>query len=75
MLATNTLNSIGHFTDWIISHVVTLVWNVFMGVIYWLVKRLYSTTLANIHFCMVMSLRFIVELLYKLRCGKNSIRT
>ncbi|AID37322.1 cytochrome-c oxidase, cbb3-type subunit I [Candidatus Walczuchella monophlebidarum] len=59
MLATKTLNSIVHFSDWIISHVHigALGWNGFMafGVIYWLVKRLwntrlYSTTLANIHF-------------------------
>ena len=59
MLATKTLNSIGHFTDWIIAHVHigTLGWNGFMsfGVTYWLVKRLwntrlYSTSLANIHF-------------------------
>lgn len=59
MLATKTLNSIGHFTDWIIAHVHvgTLGWNGFMafGVIYWLVKRLwntrlYSTALANAHF-------------------------
>ncbi len=59
MLATKTLNSIGHFTDWVIAHVHlgTLGWNGFMafGIIYWITKRLwntklYSTSLANIHF-------------------------
>lgn len=59
MLATKTLNSIGHYTDWVIAHVHlgTLGWNGFMafGVIYWLVQRLwntklYSVTLANAHF-------------------------
>lgn len=59
MLATKTLNSIGHFTDWVIAHVHlgTLGWNGFMafGVLYWLTKKmwntkLYSISLANIHF-------------------------
>ncbi|AWU39928.1 cytochrome C oxidase Cbb3 [Blattabacterium punctulatus] len=59
MLATKTLNSIAHFTDWVIAHVHlgTLGWNGFMafGIIYWLTKKLwntklYSTLLANIHF-------------------------
>jgi cytochrome c oxidase, cbb3-type, subunit I/cytochrome c oxidase, cbb3-type, subunit II len=59
MLATKTLNSIGHFTDWVIAHVHlgTLGWNGFMafGIIYWLIQKiwntkLYSTLLANIHF-------------------------
>ncbi|WP_185850577.1 cytochrome-c oxidase, cbb3-type subunit I [Blattabacterium cuenoti] len=59
MLATKTLNSIGHFTDWVIAHVHlgTLGWNGFMafGVLYWLTKKmwntkLYSVSLANIHF-------------------------
>lgn len=59
MLATKTLNSIGHFTDWIIAHVHlgTLGWNGFMafGIIYWLTKKLwntklYSISLANTHF-------------------------
>lgn len=59
MLATKTLNSIGHFTDWVIAHVHlgTLGWNGFMafGIIYWLVQKLwntklYSIILANIHF-------------------------
>lgn len=59
MLATRTINSISHFTDWIIAHVHlgTLGWNGFMafGMIYWLVKKLwntkiYSIKLANIHF-------------------------
>lgn len=59
MLATKTLNSIAHFTDWIIAHVHlgTLGWNGFMSfaVIYWLVQKLWNTKLwsiklANIHF-------------------------
>lgn len=59
MLATKSLNSIAHFTDWIVSHVHlgTLGWNGFMafGMIYWLIKKLwntklYSKKLANIHF-------------------------
>ncbi|XOD68776.1 MAG: cytochrome-c oxidase, cbb3-type subunit I [Flavobacteriales bacterium AspAUS03] len=59
MLATKTLNAIGHFTDWVIAHVHlgTLGWNGFMafGVIYWLVQRLWNTklhsiVLANAHF-------------------------
>ncbi|XCI75821.1 MAG: cytochrome-c oxidase, cbb3-type subunit I [Flavobacteriales bacterium] len=59
MLATKTLNAIGHFTDWVIAHVHlgTLGWNGFMafGVIYWLVQRLWNTklhsvALANAHF-------------------------
>lgn len=63
MLATKTLNSIGHFTDWIIAHVHlgTLGWNGFMafGIIYWLTQKLwntklYSISLANIHFWLGM---------------------
>ncbi|WP_238785162.1 cytochrome-c oxidase, cbb3-type subunit II [Blattabacterium cuenoti] len=59
MLATKTLNSIAHFTDWIIAHVHlgTLGWNGFMafGVIYWITQKLwntklYSKLLVNIHF-------------------------
>lgn len=59
MLATKTLNSIAHFTDWIIAHVHlgTLGWNGFMAfaVMYWLVEKLwdikiYSKFLMNLHF-------------------------
>ncbi|WP_185877547.1 cytochrome-c oxidase, cbb3-type subunit I [Blattabacterium cuenoti] len=59
MLATKTLNSIGHFTDWVIAHVHlgTLGWNGFMafGIIYWITQKiwrtkLYSKKLINIHF-------------------------
>jgi cytochrome c oxidase cbb3-type subunit I/II len=59
MLATKTLNSIVHFTDWIVAHVHlgTLGWNGFMAfaVIYWLIEKLwytsiYSTLLINFHF-------------------------
>lgn len=59
MLATKTLNKIGHFTDWVIAHVHvgTLGWNGFMifGMVYWLVPKLFNTKLhsrgmANAHF-------------------------
>ncbi|HZD83978.1 MAG TPA: cytochrome-c oxidase, cbb3-type subunit II [Candidatus Angelobacter sp.] len=58
MLATKKLNSICHFTDWVIAHVHlgTLGWNGFMafGIIYWLTKKLWNSTysifLANTHF-------------------------
>ncbi len=59
MLATKTLNSIAHFTDWVIAHVHlgTLGWNGFMafGIMYWLVQKLwntklYSISLINTHF-------------------------
>ncbi|WP_313026957.1 cytochrome-c oxidase, cbb3-type subunit I [Soonwooa sp.] len=59
LLATKTLNKIGHFTDWVIGHVHlgALGWNGFMafGVIYYLVPvmwrtKLYSTKMANWHF-------------------------
>lgn len=52
MLATKTLNKIGHFTDWIPAHVHvgTLGWNGFLifGVIYWLTPRLFNTKLASV---------------------------
>lgn len=59
MLATKTLNKIGHFTDWVIAHVHvgTLGWNGFMafGIIYYVLPRLFNTklasrSLANTHF-------------------------
>lgn len=59
MLATKTLNKIGHFTDWVIAHVHvgTLGWNGFMifGIVYWLIPKLFNTklasrSLANAHF-------------------------
>ncbi|MGX9985293.1 cytochrome-c oxidase, cbb3-type subunit I [Chryseobacterium sp. POL2] len=59
ILATKTLNKVGHFTDWVIGHVHlgALGWNGFMafGVIYYLVPvmwrtKLYSTKMANWHF-------------------------
>ncbi len=59
ILATKTLNKIGHFTDWVIGHVHlgALGWNGFMtfGMIYYLLPilwrtKLYSTKLANWHF-------------------------
>lgn len=59
LLATKTLNKIGHFTDWVIGHVHlgALGWNGFMafGMIYYLVPilwrtKLWSVKLANWHF-------------------------
>ncbi len=76
MLATKTLNSIGHFTDWIIAHVHlgTLGWNGFMafGIIYWLTQKLwntklYSISLANIHFWLGML--GIILYIFPLYCG------
>lgn len=61
MLSLKTVNSMAHFTDWIIAHVHVgaLAWNGFLtfGMIYWLVPRLfktklYSIKLANLHFWM-----------------------
>lgn len=74
MLATKTLNKIGHFTNWVIAHVHvgTLGWNGFMafGVIYWLVPKLwntkiYSKKLANAHFWIgTMGILFYVVPMY-----------
>lgn len=59
LLATKTLNKIGHFTDWVIAHVHVgaLGWNGFMafGIIYYIVQKifktpLYSKKMAEIHF-------------------------
>lgn len=59
LLATKTLNKIGHFTDWVIGHVHigALGWNGFIafGMIYYLVPimwrtKLWSPKLANWHF-------------------------
>lgn len=59
MLSLKNVNAIAHFTDWIIAHVHVgaLAWNGFFayGMLYWLIPRLfktklYSTTLANVHF-------------------------
>ena len=59
LLATKTLNKIGHFTDWVIGHVHVgaLGWNGFMafGMIYYLLPimwrtKLWSVKLANWHF-------------------------
>ncbi len=59
MLSIKSLNALSHFTDWTIAHVHVgaLGWNGFLtfGIIYWLIPRLYSTTLyskklANAHF-------------------------
>lgn len=52
LLATKTLNKIGHFTDWVPAHVHvgTLGWNGFMafGVVYYLIPKLFNTKLASI---------------------------
>ena len=59
LLATKTVNKVGHFTDWVIGHVHlgALGWNGFIafGVIYYLVPimwrtKLWSVKLANWHF-------------------------
>jgi cytochrome c oxidase cbb3-type subunit I/II len=59
LLSIKTVNSLAHYTDWIIGHVHggALGWNGFMaaGVFYWLAPRLwntklYSTKLADAHF-------------------------
>ena len=59
LLSVKSVNSIAHYTDWIIAHVHagTLGWNGFIifAMIYWLVPRLwktplYSVRLANVHF-------------------------
>jgi cytochrome c oxidase cbb3-type subunit I/II len=59
VLSIKTVNSLAHYTDWIIAHVHTgtLGWNGFLtfGMIYWLAPRLfqtqlYSKRLAEVHF-------------------------
>ncbi len=59
LLSIKSVNSLAHYTDWIIGHVHggTLGWNGFMaaGMFYWLVPRLFgtklwSTQLADAHF-------------------------
>jgi cytochrome c oxidase cbb3-type subunit I/II len=59
MLSIKSVSALAHYTDWIIAHVHVgaLGWNGFMaaGMFYWLVPRLYGTTLhsraaANAHF-------------------------
>lgn len=59
MLSIKTINSLTHFTDWIIAHVHIggMGWNGFLtfSMLYWLIPvlfrtKLYSNRLANIHF-------------------------
>ncbi len=59
MLSLKNVNAIAHYTDWIVAHVHVgaLGWNGFLtfGILYWLVPRLFNTTLyskkwANTHF-------------------------
>ncbi len=49
MLSIKTVNAVSHFTDWTIAHVHVgaLGWNGFLtfGILYWLVPKLYRTTL------------------------------
>ena len=61
MLSIKTVNSLAHYTDWIIAHVHTgaLGWNGLLtfGMVYWLAPRLFqtklhSTRLAEAHFWM-----------------------
>src|SRR5690606_14107462 len=52
ILATKTLNKLGHFTDWVPAHVHvgTLGWNGFIifGMIYWLIPKLFNIKLASV---------------------------
>ena len=59
MLSLKNVNAIAHFSDWIIAHVHVgaLAWNGFLtfGMVYWMVPKLFktklwSTSLANVHF-------------------------
>ncbi|MDR3273515.1 MAG: cytochrome-c oxidase, cbb3-type subunit I [Flavobacteriaceae bacterium] len=59
LLATKTVNKVGHFTDWVIGHVHigALGWNgmLIFGIVYFIIPRmfktkLYSIKLANWHF-------------------------
>jgi cytochrome c oxidase cbb3-type subunit I/II len=59
MLSIKSVNSLAHYTDWIVAHVHTgaLSWNGFLtfGMVYWLAPRLFqvplhSRRLANAHF-------------------------
>ena len=59
LLSVKAVNSLGHYTDWIVGHVHlgTLGWNGFLtfGILYFIVPKLwktelYSKKLANIHF-------------------------
>jgi cytochrome c oxidase cbb3-type subunit I/II len=61
LLSIKSVSALAHYTDWIIGHVHSgaLGWNGFMaaGMFYWLVPRLYGTTLrstkaAEVHFWM-----------------------
>jgi cytochrome c oxidase cbb3-type subunit I/II len=63
LLSIKSVNSLAHYTDWIIGHVHAgaLGWNGFMaaGMFYWLVprlwnKKLHSQSLANLHFWLGM---------------------
>lgn len=74
MLSLKSVNSVAHFTDWIVAHVHVgaLGWNGFLtfGILYWLVPRLfgtslYSNKLANFHFWIgTLGIVFYVTALY-----------
>jgi cytochrome c oxidase cbb3-type subunit I/II len=64
ILSIKSVSALAHYTDWIVAHVHggTLGWNGFMaaGMFYWLVPRLYGTTLhstraANAHFWIALT--------------------
>ena len=70
LLATKSLNKIGHYTDWVIGHVHlgALGWNGFMafGIIYFLVPlmwktKLWSVKLANWHFWLGLWVLFSMQ--------------
>lgn len=59
MLSLKNVNALSHFTDWTVAHVHIggMAWNGFLifGILYWLIPRLFNTTLfskklANVHF-------------------------
>jgi cytochrome c oxidase cbb3-type subunit I/II len=74
MLSIKSVNSLAHYTDWIIAHVHTgaLGWNGFLtfGMIYWLLPRvfqtrLYSRRLAEAHFwCATLGIILYVAAIY-----------
>jgi len=49
MLSLKSVNAVAHFTDWIVGHVHIggMGWNGFLtfGILYWLIPRIYNTTL------------------------------
>lgn len=74
MLSLKNVNSLLHYTDWIIAHVHigALGWNGFLtfGMLYWLIPKLYKTelyskSLANLHFWLgTLGIVFYASALY-----------